>query len=98
MMLGWDAWKKGFDAWENATAQLMEQWMKSPLVLGPSGSLLTMAMKAKAAADRAVAQWWGTLGLPTKRDQERGLHTLNQIQSRLIDLEERLAELEGGRS
>jgi hypothetical protein len=97
MMIGWDQWKKGFDAWEGATAQLVEQWMKSPLVLGPSGKLLTAAMKAKAAADKAVAQWWGALGLPTKRDQERSLHTLNQIQSRLIDLEERLHDLEGGK-
>jgi hypothetical protein len=97
MMIGWDTWKKGFDAWEGATAELVEKWMKSPLVLGPSGALLTAAMKAKAAADRAVAQWWGALGLPTKRDQERSLHALNQIQSRLIDLEERLHDLEGGK-
>jgi hypothetical protein len=47
-------------------------------------------MKAKAAGDRAVAAWWGSMGLPTKRDQERTLHALNQIQSRLLDLEERL--------
>ena len=30
------------------------------------------------------------LGLPTKRDQERTLHLLNQLQSRLMDLEEKL--------
>jgi hypothetical protein len=49
-------------------------------------------MKAKAARDRAVAHGWGLMGLPTKRDQERALHALNQLQSRLIDLEERLDE------
>lgn len=91
-MLGWDQWKKGFDAWESATAKLLEQWMKSPLVLGPGGTLLTAAMKAKAAGDKAAASWWGAVGLPTKRDQERTLHALNQIQSRLLDLEEQLAE------
>lgn len=90
-MFGWDQWKRGFDAWESATAKLMEQVMKSPLVLGPSGTLLTAAMKAKAASDRAVAEWWGAIGLPTKRDQERTLHALNQLQSRLLDLEEQLA-------
>ena len=26
--------------------------------------------------------WWATLGLPTKRDQERTLHALNQLESR----------------
>ena len=88
----WNTWKKGFDAWENATANLMEQWMKSPFVLGPSGHLLTAAMKAKAATDKAAAAAWGALGLPTKRDQERTLHALNQIQSRLADLDERLED------
>jgi hypothetical protein len=87
----WDQWKKGFDAWENATAQLWEQWLKSPLVLGPSGAVLSGVMKAKAAGDRAAAAWWGALGLPTKRDQERALHQLNQLQSRMLDLEEQLA-------
>ena len=33
----WDKWKKGFDAWEDATAKYIEQVLKSPLVLGPSG-------------------------------------------------------------
>lgn len=87
----WDQWKKGFDAWENSTAQYLEQWLKSPFLLGPSGTMLSAFMKAKAASDRAAATWWGLMGLPTKRDQERTLHSLNQLQSRLIDLEERLA-------
>ena len=50
-------------------------------------------MKMKASVEKASAQWWGGLGLPTKREQEKTLHALNQIQSRLIDLEERLAEM-----
>jgi hypothetical protein len=37
-----------------------------------------------------VATGWGAWGLPTKRDQERILHSLNQLQSKLIDLEEKL--------
>lgn len=91
-MLGWDLWKKGFDAWENATAEYAEKLLKSPLLLVPGGAMLSAAMKAKAASDKASATFWGNLGLPTKRDQERTLHALNQLQSRLIDLEERLAE------
>lgn len=91
-MLLWDSWKKGFDVWEGATARLLEECLKSPLVLGPSGTLLTAFMKAKAAGDKACAGAWGAMGLPTKRDQERTLHALNQIQSRLADLEERLAD------
>ena len=89
-MLGWDLWKKGFDAWEGLTAKLLEEWLKSPLVLEPSGALLAQVMKLKAASAEAAATMWGFLGLPTKRDQERTLHALNQLESRLMDLEERL--------
>ena len=51
-------------------------------------------MKTKAASDKATASFWGNMGLPTKRDQERTLHALNQIQSRLLDLEEKLEALQ----
>jgi hypothetical protein len=88
----WELWKKGFEAWEGATARYLEQVMKSPLILEPAGAMLTATMKAKAASDRAMATWWGAWGLPTKRDQERSLHRLNQLESRLIDLEEKLEE------
>jgi hypothetical protein len=88
----WETYKKGFDIWENATAKYLEHWLKSPLVLGPSGMFLGSAMKAKAAYDKATSQWIGALGLPTKRDQERSLHALNQLESRLLDLEEKLEE------
>jgi len=87
----WSEWKRAFDVWENATAKVTEEWMKSPLVLGPMGAMLTATMKAKKAADDAKAQLWGQMGLPTKRDQERSLHLLNQLQSRIKDLEEKLA-------
>ena len=89
-MLGWDLWKKSFDAWEDTTARLLESWMRSPFILEPSGAMLSATMRWKAAADQAASAFWGALGLPTKRDQERTLHALNQLESRLLDLEERL--------
>ena len=88
----WDMWKKGFYAWEDATASYLEIWLASPLVLQPAGALLSAAMKAKAARNKAAAQAWGAMGLATKRDQERTLHVLNQLQSRLMDLEEKLED------
>ena len=92
-MIGWESWKKGFDAWEGATAKYLEAWMRSPLVLGPGGAMLTAAMRSKTAVDGAMDSWWSAVGLPTRRDQERSLHALNQLQSRLIDMEETLGEL-----
>ena len=94
-MVTWQTYKKAFDAWEASTARYIEAWLKSPLVLTPAGAALTAAAKMKTASDRAAAAWWGSLGLPTKRDQERTLHALNQLQSRLMDLEERLADRDG---
>jgi hypothetical protein len=88
----WETWKKAFYTWEDNTAKLMEEWLKSPLLLAPSGMMLGGAMKAKAALDKQTASFVGNLGLATKRDQERSLHALNQLESRLIDLEEKLAE------
>lgn len=89
----WELWKKGFYAWESSTAKLSEQFLRSPLVLKPGGAALTGLMKLKAANDKAAATWLGTMGLPTKRDQERTLHALNQLQSQLYDLEDRIEEM-----
>lgn len=86
----WELWKKGFDAWENRTAQLFETLLKNPMVLEPMGAMLSATMKAKTAREKAMANWWSSLGLPTRRDQERTLHALNQLESRLLDLEERI--------
>lgn len=87
----WDQWKKGFDAWEDSTAKYLDTVLQSPSVLTPAGSLLTVAMKAKAKTDEAAAKYWSTLGLPTRRDQERLLHAVNQLHGRIADLEEQIA-------
>ena len=89
-MIGWELWKKGFDAWEGATASFLEKALASPLVLAPTGAMLTATMRTKAAWDRALSDAWGRAGLASRRDVERALHALNQIESRLLDLEEKL--------
>lgn len=83
-------WKKGFDAWERTTAEAFDEVLRNPAVLGPAGAMLSAAMRVKAASERAASRWWGAMGLSTKRDQERALHKLNQLESRLLDLAERL--------
>jgi hypothetical protein len=91
MNMIWDLWKQGFTAWEQATTQYFERVLQNPGVLGPAGQMLTLSMKTKAATDRVMSAWWSALGLPNRRDQERALHKLNQLESRLYDLEEQLA-------
>jgi hypothetical protein len=92
-MFGFAEGKSAFEKWERATAQVLETWLKSPLVLEPAGAWLSTTMRMKAMTDRAVAGMWGAMGLPTKRDQERTLHALHTLESRLLDLEEKLADL-----
>ena len=90
----WELYKKYFNVWENATAEYMEHWLKSPMILEPAGAMLSASMKFKAQADKKAASFWGNIGLPTKQDQERALHKLNQLESKLLDLEEKLSEYE----
>lgn len=87
----WDVFKRSFDAWENATATLLEHGLKSPILLEQLASMMTATLKVKAAQENIVAMMWEAAGLATKRDQDRTLHALNQLQSRLFDLEERLS-------
>lgn len=90
----WDLWKQGFTAWERATSSYMERVLANPGVLEPAGAMLTAVMKTKIAADKALDAWWSMWGLASKRDQARTLHKLNQLESQLFDLQERLAEAE----
>jgi hypothetical protein len=84
----WDLWKRGFTAWEQATAQYVEKTLANPGVIGPLGSMMTAVAKTKIAADQAMTTLWGALGIATKRDQERLLHKLDRLESQLHDLEE----------
>jgi hypothetical protein len=88
----WDRFKTGFAQWEEKTAGRVELALRSDKVLRPVGGLLTATMKVKRVADRAVAGVWSSIGLPTRRDQERTLHAIHQLQSRILDLEEQLAQ------
>jgi hypothetical protein len=89
---GWEMWKKGFAAWESATATYLEKVLSNPSVLGPAGAMMTAAMKTKAATDKAMSSWWSAFGISTRRDQERALHKLNQLESKLLDIQEQLED------
>lgn len=88
----WTIWRDGFYAWERVTADYLEKVLTSPVVLRPSGRMLGSMMKAKAAHEERVANTLSAIGLPTRREQERMLHAINMLNSRIIDLEEQLAE------
>ena len=89
-----DKWKKGFDAWESRAATVSAEVLSSPRVLEPSGALLSALMRGRARADRALEGMWSSIGLPTRRDQERTLHLLSVMERKIIDLEEKLEDAE----
>jgi hypothetical protein len=88
----WDTWKQGFSAWERATSQFVEKALSNPGVIGPAGAMLSTVMKTKAATDKALAMWWSAFGLPTRDQSQLALHKLNQLESRIFDLEEQLQQ------
>ncbi|MCX5743108.1 MAG: hypothetical protein NT062_11510 [Proteobacteria bacterium] len=89
----WDTWKTGFATWEATTAQYLEKVMSTPAVLQPAATMMTAVMKTKAKADRAMTSWWALWGLSTRSDQERSLHKLNQLESKILDLQEVISQL-----
>lgn len=90
----WHTMKRAFDAWEGSTASLLEAWSKSPFMIQPAGNLLSSVTQIKHAQQQMLERWWSSWGLPTRAEQERAQHTMNELSSRLIDLEEKLADLE----
>lgn len=94
-MSPWKIWKGGFDRWEKSTAEYLDKALQNPGFLGPSAGLLKMAMQTKSSSDKAMARWWSTLGLTNRDEQDRTLHRINQLESRILDLEEEVQELRG---
>ncbi len=88
----WETWKKSFGAWESATATLLEGWLKSPLLLEPTGAVLSALVKLRGTQQRVQDALLSSLGFASKRDQQRTLHLLHELESRMYDLQERLEQ------
>ncbi|MEO0326403.1 MAG: poly(R)-hydroxyalkanoic acid synthase subunit PhaE [Myxococcota bacterium] len=95
---GWELFKESYDAWERAASPFFESMLRSASLLEPGGSLLGAIAQWRAQQQRMAAAWWSLFGLPTRNDQQRTLHALHELQSRLIDLEEKLHDLEARRN
>jgi len=89
-MSAWEQFKKGFDSWEDSTAKVLERVLKSPSFVGPSGGLLSAYMRARAKNEERKERLWSEVGVATRLDQERTLFLLNRLESKLLDLEERI--------
>lgn len=82
-----------YQVWEQQTADYFEKLLRNEAFLDFSGGMLNTALRSKIAFDQMLSALWKSLLLPNKRDQERTLHLLNELHSRINDIEERLDDL-----
>ena len=83
-----------YNAWEQQTAEYLEKLLRNPGFLEMSGGLLSGAMRSKVLVNDLLMATWKTMMLPNKRDQERTLHLLNELHSRVQDMEDRIEDNE----
>ena len=84
--------RRSYERWDREATPLMETMLKNPFLTGTAGNVLNASARLVGMQRRVVSQWWSALGLPTRDDQERLLHAVHELQSRIIDLEDKLAE------
>jgi hypothetical protein len=96
MMSSWKIWKSGFDRWESTTAEYLDKALQNSAFLSSSGTLLKAVLHAKSTANRVADHGWNRLGLTSRNEQDKALHRINQLESRLLDMEEEIRELREG--
>jgi hypothetical protein len=91
------AWRMWFDAWEPRAAIAWDATVRHPWVVEPLAATITTVARAKSVVDGVRRRLLRAFGLPTREDQERTLFLLQRMESRLLDLEDRLADGEDER-
>lgn len=86
--------RKMFSEWEKKLAEFMDQRMRDPDFMNLVGKGISTSMDAKSAFDKRMEEWFRTLNLPTRHDLEKVWTTLNNLETRVIDIEDRLSALE----
>jgi hypothetical protein len=88
-----DLFDQFFSVWEKRTSEYFERLLRNPAFLNSMGGVMNSGYRNKILFDRAMGAVWRNLNLPNKQDQERTLHLLNELHSRIYDLEEKLARI-----
>lgn len=79
--------KQAFNLWERTTSACFEELARNSTFLSANGAGLNSVLNFKKIADMSSQYYLSSIGLPTRRDQERTLHLLQQIEGRLDDLQ-----------
>ncbi len=78
--------RHAFNLWEKTTRAYFDTLIRSPLFLSTSGAGLNSFFMLKKFTDRGLETCISSMGLPTRKDQVKALHLLNQLEGRLDDL------------
>jgi len=91
------AWRIWFDAWEPKAALAWDAVVRQPWLVEPLAATITMVGRTKALADSVRRRLARACGLATREDQDRILFLLQRMESRLLDLEDRVVHGEDER-
>src|SRR5688500_17608464 len=84
-------WRAWFDAWEPKAAQAWDAAVRRPWLVEPIAATITTLARAKSLGDAVRRRLVRACGLATRDEQDRILFLLQRMESRLLDLEDRLA-------
>ena len=89
-----DTFKRFYEVWEKATSEAMEMWLKSPLFAASAGKAVEKSAEFKKYIDDIIERTLKNMHLSTKGDVGRVLASLNNLESRVNDLAEKIDELQ----
>ncbi len=89
----YNPFREAFDVWEKHTARYWDQVLRNPLFLDMLGTNLRTSLGFQRAFQGILELTWRTWGLPTRYDQERTLHELNQLDTQIQQISRRMDAL-----
>jgi len=91
--LFYQTFKEAYQIWEKPAGEFWMAYLSSPLFLETLGQGLTLSLSYQRMAKAAAIGFWRAWGLPDTDTQDKTLHKLNEIESRIDRLSEQMAHI-----
>jgi len=82
-----------FNLWQKPTAEFWDAYLRSPLYLDLIGNSLEISLTTQKLAKDLAESWWEAWGIPTRGQQEKILHKLNELDTQVKRLARRVEKL-----
>ena len=86
-------YKDFYDSWEKVTTEALEKWVNSPLFASNIGKIIEKSSEFKKYFDQAMEISLKNMNLPSRRDLERVLGSINNIEAKINDLSDKVDEI-----